>query len=157
MSFTLLDGQTIRRDADGACFLPDPGSDLPIQEEFRAWTEAGNAPAPLPGLPVPPRQQLGGVFLGAVADLGWWEWFDQGAAAQAVPAPNGPGKPLDQRYWTSLGKADTVLVADAKLNRVAKAAEAARVAASGQPAPAAPIISMSAVMDHGDAMLKAGS
>ena len=126
--------------------------DLSAHHGLRRMVDGAIVDYVAPAVAPPPRTQLGNVFLGAIADLGWWAWFDQGAAAQGAAAPTGAGKPLDQRYWLSVGKADLVLVSDAKLTRVAAAAEKARVAASGQPAPAVPLITMAAVMDHGDAM-----
>lgn len=143
---------------DGSPWTPPDGcGTAPVPDGIgvaAGWVFAGGTftdPAPARLAQTLPRTQIGGVFLAAVCDLGWWGWMEQGAAAQAAA-----DKPLDQRYWSTIGKSDVVLASDAKLGRVARAAEAARVASSGQPAPDASVITIAAAMDHGDAMLKAG-
>lgn len=97
-----------------------------------------------PSAPDPARTVDGNYFLAGLVDLGWLAFFEAAAAAST--------KQLDVRRYRNIDKRTPVLVSDAKLGRIAKAAAVLALQAT----PAIPGITLSAAVDHALAMQAAG-
>lgn len=89
MAWTLYPDGSVRRDADGMTFTPDPRSDLEFQISYRAFLAGGGAPRPLPIVPASPpdisdRQFARGLWGDGIIDYADFLGF---IGPGTIPAP----------------------------------------------------------------------